>query len=141
MACMREETFGPTLPIMRVDSAQQAIELANDSVYGLSGSVWTSNKAKGMALARQMNAGAVNINNVIMNVFQFPVPMAGWSESGIGARSGGAAGIRKYCKTKSIVADRVAPKKELFWYHTNVIGGNCDKPDFGGLVGTKLLTG
>jgi acyl-CoA reductase-like NAD-dependent aldehyde dehydrogenase len=116
MACMREETFGPTLPVMKVDSARQAIELANDSVYGLSGSVWTSDKSKGMALAGQMNAGAVNINNVIMNVFQFPVPMAGWSESGIGARSGGASGIRKYCKTKSIVADRVAPKKEIFWY-------------------------
>jgi acyl-CoA reductase-like NAD-dependent aldehyde dehydrogenase len=116
MACMREETFGPTLPVMKVDSVEQAIELANDSVYGLSGSVWTADKARGMALARQMNAGAVNINNVIMNVFQFPVPMAGWSESGVGARSGGASGIRKYCKTKSIVADRVAPKRELFWY-------------------------
>ncbi|MGE2814335.1 aldehyde dehydrogenase family protein [Mycobacterium heidelbergense] len=116
MACMREETFGPTLPVMKVRNAQHAVELANDSIYGLSGSVWTSDKAKGMALARQMNAGAVNINNVFMNVFQFPAPMAGWSESGIGARNGGASGIRKYCKTKSIVADRVSPKKELFWY-------------------------
>ena len=66
--------------------------------------------------ARPLNAGSVNVNNVMMNVFQFPVPMAGWSQSGIGARSGGASGIRKYCKTKSIVADRVTPKKELFWY-------------------------
>jgi acyl-CoA reductase-like NAD-dependent aldehyde dehydrogenase len=116
MACMREETFGPTLPVMKVSSAQHAIDLANDSIYGLSGSVWTSDKAKGIRLARQLNAGSVNVNNVMMNVFQFPVPMGGWSQSGIGARSGGASGIRKYCKTKSIVADRVAPKKELFWY-------------------------
>jgi acyl-CoA reductase-like NAD-dependent aldehyde dehydrogenase len=116
MACMRDETFGPTLPVMKVATAQQAIELANDSRYGLSGSVWTGDKAKGMNLARQLNAGSVNVNNVMMNVFQLPVPMSGWSESGVGARSGGASGIRKYCKTKSIVADRLAPKKELFWY-------------------------
>jgi acyl-CoA reductase-like NAD-dependent aldehyde dehydrogenase len=116
MVCMREETFGPTLPVMKVSSAEQAIELANDSPYGLSGSVWTADKTKGMSLARQLNVGSVNVNNVIMNVFQFPVPMSGWSDSGLGARSGGASGIRKYCKTKSIVADRVAPKKELFWY-------------------------
>jgi hypothetical protein len=49
------------------------------------------------------------------NVFQLPVPMSGWAESGIGARGGGASGIRKYCKTKSIVAERLTPKKELFW--------------------------
>ena len=116
MDCMREETFGPTLPVMKVDSAQQAVELANDSVYGLSGSVWTTDKVNGMRLARQINAGSVNVNNVMMNVFQFPVPMSGWKESGIGTRSGGASGIRKYCKTKSIIDDRVAPKKELFWY-------------------------
>lgn len=116
MACMCEETFGPTLPVMKVANAAQAIDLANDSVYGLSGSVWTADKAKAMRLARQMNAGSVNINNVITNVFQFPVPMAGWAESGIGSRSGGASGIRKYCRTKSIVADRIATKKELLWY-------------------------
>ena len=47
------------------------------------------------------------------NVFQFPVPMSGWAESGIGARSGGASGIRKYCKTKSIVAEHLMPKGAL----------------------------
>jgi Aldehyde dehydrogenase family len=63
-----------------------------------------------------MNTGTAHINNVITNVFQFPVPMAGWKESGLGSRSGGPDGIRKYCRTKSIVADRVAMKKELVWY-------------------------
>jgi hypothetical protein len=47
---------------------------------------------------------------------QAPVPFGGWNDSGLGFRSGGAAGIRKYCHTKSIVADRVALKKELNWY-------------------------
>ena len=116
MKCMREETFGPTLPVMKVRDVAEAIEKANDSDLGLSGSVWTRDKNKAMALARKMNTGTVNINNVITNVLQFPVPMEGWNESGVGSRSGGAAGIRKFCRTKSIVAERVAMKKEPLWY-------------------------
>jgi acyl-CoA reductase-like NAD-dependent aldehyde dehydrogenase len=116
MKCMREETFGPTLPVMKVRDVAEAIEKANDSELGLSGSVWTRDKDKGMALARKMNTGTVNINNVITGAMQFPVPMEGWNESGLGSRSGGAAGIRKYCRTKSIVAERVAMKKDPLWY-------------------------
>jgi hypothetical protein len=69
-----------------------------------------------MALARQMNTGAVSINNVLVSVSQFPLPMAGWGESGIGSRSGGAEGIRKYCRSKAIVAERVSMKNEPHWY-------------------------
>ena len=116
MDCMREETFGPTLPVMKVRDAQEAIEKANDSRFGLSGSVWTRDKAKAMALARRLNTGLVHINSVLLGVGQTPVPFGGWNDSGLGFRSGGAAGIRKYCRTKSIVADRVATKKELNWY-------------------------
>jgi acyl-CoA reductase-like NAD-dependent aldehyde dehydrogenase len=116
MKCMREETFGPTLPVMKVRNIAEAIEKANDSGLGLSGSVWTRDKNKAMALARKMNTGTVNINNVIANVLQFPVPMEGWNDSGVGSRSGGAAGIRKFCRTKSIVAERVTMKKEPLWY-------------------------
>ncbi|MET0993607.1 MAG: aldehyde dehydrogenase family protein [Mycobacterium sp.] len=96
--------------------AQEAIEKANDSPYGLSGSVWTRDKAKGMTLAKQMATGSVNINNAMLNVLQYPVPYAGWKESGVGSRSGGANDIRKYCRAKSIVADRAAMTRELFWY-------------------------
>jgi acyl-CoA reductase-like NAD-dependent aldehyde dehydrogenase len=116
MDCMREETFGPTLPVMKVRDVAEAIEKANDSRLGLAGSVWTRDKDKANAVARQMNTGTVNINNVVAGIFQFGVPMAGWKESGLGSRSGGADGIRKYCRQKSIVADRVAMKKELLWY-------------------------
>jgi acyl-CoA reductase-like NAD-dependent aldehyde dehydrogenase len=116
MDCMREETFGPTLPVMKVRDAQEAIDKANDSRFGLSGSVWTRDKAKAMALARRMDTGLVHINSVVLGVTQVPVPFGGWNDSGLGSRSGGAAGIRKYCRTKSIVADRVTMKKELNWY-------------------------
>ena len=57
MTCMREETFGPTLPVMKVRDVAEAIEKANDSRLGLSGSVWTRDKNKAMALARKMNTG------------------------------------------------------------------------------------
>ncbi len=116
MDCMREETFGPTLPVMKVRDVTEAIERANDSNLGLSGSVWTRDKDKAMSVARQMNTGSVNVNNVITSLLQFGLPMVGWKESGIGSRSGGADGIRKYCRQKAIVADRVAMKKELLWY-------------------------
>ncbi|MGV7710980.1 aldehyde dehydrogenase family protein, partial [Mycobacterium kansasii] len=65
MDCMREETFGPVLPVMKVRDAAEAIAKANDSKLGLSGSVWTRDKHKAAALARQLNTGTVNINNVI----------------------------------------------------------------------------
>ncbi|GAB1816150.1 aldehyde dehydrogenase family protein [Mycobacterium sp. MUNTM1] len=116
MDCMREETFGPTLPVMKVRDVAEAVERANDSNLGLSGSVWTRDKDKAMSVARQMNTGSVNVNNVIASLLQFGLPMVGWKESGIGSRSGGADGIRKYCRPKAIVADRVAIKKELLWY-------------------------
>jgi acyl-CoA reductase-like NAD-dependent aldehyde dehydrogenase len=116
MDCMREETFGPTLPVMKVRDAAEAIEKANDSRLGLSGSIFTRDKAKAMALARQMSTGTVTLNNVITGIFQFPIPFGGWKESGVGSRSGGAEGIRKYCRAKSIVAERVTMKKEPMWY-------------------------
>jgi delta 1-pyrroline-5-carboxylate dehydrogenase len=69
-----------------------------------------------MALARQMNTGTVTLNNVLVGIFQFGVPFGGWNDSGVGSRSGGAEGIRKYCRAKSIVAERVTMKKEAMWY-------------------------
>lgn len=116
MQCMREETFGPTLPIMRVDDEAEAVRLANDSKYGLSSSVWTSDPQRAQRVARQIEAGAVNINNVLISTFQLPLPMNGWKSSGIGARSGGAAGILKYCRQQSVVAERVHLKRDPHWY-------------------------
>ncbi|BDB44306.1 aldehyde dehydrogenase family protein [Mycobacterium kiyosense] len=93
MACMREETFGPLLPIMKVSSEDEAITLANDTNYGLGASVWTSSKERGERVGRRIEAGGVNVNNAMMHVFQFPLPMGGWKESGLGHRMGGADGL------------------------------------------------
>ncbi|MDO3650987.1 aldehyde dehydrogenase family protein [Nocardia mangyaensis] len=117
MSCVAEETFGPTLPVMKVADEAEAIRLANDSIYGLSASVWTGDKARGEQVARQLNAGAVNVNDVFSNLFNFAMPMGGWGQSGVGARWGGAAGIRKYCRAQAITRPKLPTMaKELFWY-------------------------
>ena len=116
MRCMREETFGPTLPVMKVHDVEQAIRLANDSSYGLSASVWTRDRARGEQIARRLEAGAVNVNDMFANVFAAPIPQGGWKNSGVGARLGGAHGIRKYCRPQAITATRLTPRSELLWY-------------------------
>ncbi|WP_067814643.1 aldehyde dehydrogenase family protein [Nocardia inohanensis] len=117
MSCMTEETFGPTLPVMRVADEDEAVRLANDSAYGLSATVWTGDRARGERVARRLEVGAVNINDAFANLVNFALPMGGWKESGIGARWGGAAGIRKYCRGQAITIPR-GPElpREPLWY-------------------------
>jgi acyl-CoA reductase-like NAD-dependent aldehyde dehydrogenase len=112
MDAMREETFGPTLPIMKVADAEEGIRLANDSPYGLAASVWTKDAAKGERLARQVEAGAVIVNDAQINYVALELPMGGWKSSGLGTRHG-ADGIRKYTKKQTIVVTRFAPKRDL----------------------------
>lgn len=107
MACVAEESFGPIIPVMKVADEGEAIRQANDSRYGLSASVWTRDNAHGERVARHLDVGAVNINDVIANLFSFALPMGGWKDSGIGARFGGAAAVRKYCRQTAITRPRL----------------------------------
>lgn len=118
MACMAEETFGPTLPIVKVGDVDEAVRRANDSDFGLAASVFTRDHAKGRAIAERIDSGSVNVNNVMTNVFQLPVPFGGRRNSGLGARHGGAEGIRKYCWSKSIIEERFNLPSEIYWYPT-----------------------
>jgi acyl-CoA reductase-like NAD-dependent aldehyde dehydrogenase len=115
MACMTEETFGPTLPIMKVADTDEAIRLANDSPYGLQASVYTKDLAKGEAVARKIEAGAVVVNDSNANYIALEAPMGGWKSSGLGVRHG-PEGIRKYTRRQTIVLTRFAPKKDLYMY-------------------------
>jgi acyl-CoA reductase-like NAD-dependent aldehyde dehydrogenase len=110
MACMTEETFGPTVPIMKVRDADEAVRLANDSPYGLQASVWTKDASKGERLARRIEAGAVTVNDAQVNYVALELPMGGWKESGLGTRHG-ADGIRKYTKKQSVLVTSFAPMK------------------------------
>lgn len=117
MACMTEETFGPTIPVMKVADEDEAIRLANDSAYGLSATVWTRDIERGERVARRLDVGAVNINDVLSNGFANEVPMGGWKNSGVGARSGGAHGILKYCRPQVLTAPRIPTlASEPLWY-------------------------
>ncbi|MDT5292073.1 MAG: hypothetical protein QOF88_6962 [Mycobacterium sp.] len=106
MACMTEETFGPTLPIMKVSTVAEAVRLANDSPYGLSASVFSQDAERANDIAVQLDCGAVNVNDVISNLMCTTAPMGGWKTSGIGARFGGAEGLRKFCRQEAIVSPR-----------------------------------
>jgi acyl-CoA reductase-like NAD-dependent aldehyde dehydrogenase len=111
MKIMTEETFGPTLPIMKVRDADEAVELANDSRYGLNSSVFSKDIAKGEAVARRLEAGNACVNDALMNYLAMEAPFGGANESGLGARHG-APGIRKYCETQTILITRFGPKRE-----------------------------
>ena len=111
MAIMTDETFGPTLPIMRVRDADEALRLANDSPYGLDASVWTGDRRRGERLARRVEAGAVCVNDALANYLALDVSLGGAKESGIGARHG-AKGIQKYCQTQSILVRRFGLRRE-----------------------------
>ena len=110
MAAMTEETFGPTLPIMKVADADEAVRLANDSPFGLAASVWTKDVARGEEIARRIEAGAVCVNDAQLNYLALELPMGGWKTSGMGSRHG-AGGIRKYTRQQTLLVTRLAPEE------------------------------
>jgi acyl-CoA reductase-like NAD-dependent aldehyde dehydrogenase len=115
MKIMREETFGPVIPVMKVRDEEEAIRLANDSPYGLSASVWARDRDRGERVARRLEVGACNVNDVMTNVLISDAPMVGWKSSGVGGRYG-VDGIRKFCRKEAITSSRLAPKSEAIWF-------------------------
>ncbi|MET0503633.1 MAG: succinic semialdehyde dehydrogenase [Candidatus Binatia bacterium] len=115
MAVIRDETFGPVLPVIKVRDAEEALRLANDSRYGLDACIFTRDKEKARQMADQLLAGTVCINDALVNYIIPDTPMGGVKESGFSRRHG-AEGIRKYCYQKSIVIDRFGLKSEFPWF-------------------------
>jgi betaine-aldehyde dehydrogenase len=111
---MRDETFGPVVGVMKVRDTEEALRLANDTRYGLSASVF-GEKGRAEAVARRIECGAVNVNDVIVNFIATDVPMGGWKDSGIGFRHG-EWGIKKFCRPESLIITRFGGKREPTWY-------------------------
>ncbi len=103
MALCRQETFGPVVSLYPVSGAEEAVERANDSAYGLNASVWTGTDAVSQAIARRIDTGSVHINSSLLIYNSFDVPMGGVKQSGVGRRHG-SEGIQRFTRTHSIVS-------------------------------------
>lgn len=115
MAIMREETFGPVLPVRSFKTEDEAVALANDSEYGLAASIFTRDRKRGEALARRIVAGTVMVNDVLACFGISEAPHGGVKASGIG-RTHGRFGLEEMVWPKYVDSDRLPRMKKLWWY-------------------------
>ncbi len=111
----REEVFGPVLPIVPADDAEHALRLANDSDFGLSGSVWTGDRARGRALARRLEVGAAMVNDATTHVGIAEVPHGGEKQSGLG-RTHGEHGLLETCRPRYVGEDWLDWMQKPWWF-------------------------
>jgi acyl-CoA reductase-like NAD-dependent aldehyde dehydrogenase len=115
MDVMREETFGPVLPIMTFKTDEEAVRMANDSVYGLTASVWSGNIARARGLAERIDAGTVMINEVLYTHGIASTPWGGVKQSGLG-RTHGRAGLLELVSPRHIHVNRLSFIPDLWWF-------------------------
>ena len=116
MAVMRDETFGPVLPIMTFRSEDEAISLANDSIFGLTASVWSKDLARAGRLAERLDAGTVMVNEVFYTHGIAQTPWGGVKQSGWG-RTHGAAGLLELVNAHHIHINRFAFIPDVWWFN------------------------
>jgi len=115
MLIMREETFGPVLPLLTFKTEDDAIALANASEYGLTASVWSKDLERAQRVARALVVGGVSINNVMATEANPALPFGGTKGSGYG-RYKGEHGLHAFCNVKSVLTDKDSAKIEANWY-------------------------
>ncbi|MBF4998940.1 aldehyde dehydrogenase family protein [Nocardia sp. BSTN01] len=143
MDLMTEETFGPVTAIMRVGDEDEAIRLANDCKYGLSGSVFTKDAAKARRIAAQLTTGSV-VHNDAAVIYGVPeAPFGGRKDSGVGQVNGPGA-LRGFTHAQPVLIDRWQPKQESIWYpYSEKTIRNLDgliRYGFGNKIMRKLLS-
>lgn len=129
MTIMRDETFGPVLPVMTFKTEDEAVALANDSVFGLTASVWTKNIARGKRIAERIEAGTVMVNEVVYTHGIAQTPWGGVKESGYG-RTHGRMGLLELVHPQHIHVNRLSFLPDLWWFRYTSRAGKL----FGGLA-------
>ncbi|MBC7911215.1 MAG: aldehyde dehydrogenase family protein [Pyrinomonadaceae bacterium] len=115
MDVMREETFGPVLPVMTFKTEEEVLRWANDSVFGLTASVWTRDASRGRRLAEKIEAGTVTVNEVLYTHGIAQTPWGGMKQSGIG-RTHGRLGLLELVAPQHIHVNRVTSFRDLWWF-------------------------
>src|SRR5215203_6188399 len=115
MKLMRDETFGPVLPIMTFKSEEEAIRLANDSIYGLTASVFTRDMSRGQRLAEQIDAGTVMVNEVVYTHAVAQTPWGGVKQSGYG-RTHGRLGLLEMVTAQHIHVNGMPAIPDVWWF-------------------------
>jgi acyl-CoA reductase-like NAD-dependent aldehyde dehydrogenase len=141
MRLMKEETFGPVLPVAPFDDDGEAIRLANDSDFGLAASIWTGNRRRGEAMATTIKAGTVMINDMISCFGIAEAPHGGFKQSGIG-RTHGEMGLQEMVQVKYVDVDLLPRMPKVWWFgygkqYQQQMGGFVDFL-FGGSWGARL---
>ncbi|HKO98765.1 MAG TPA: aldehyde dehydrogenase family protein [Pyrinomonadaceae bacterium] len=131
MMIMRDETFGPVLPIMTFNTADEAIQLANDSPYGLTASVWTRDIAQGRRVADRIEAGTVMVNEVVYTHGIAQTPWGGVKDSGYG-RTHGRMGLLELVTPQHLHVNRMSFLPDLWWFRYGPKAGEL----FRGLAAT-----
>jgi succinate-semialdehyde dehydrogenase/glutarate-semialdehyde dehydrogenase len=136
MAIMRDETFGPMLPIMTFRTEEEAVRLANDSPYGLSAYVFTRDKRKADYIANQLLAGTVMHNDTLYTHAAPETPWGGVKASGLG-RVHGKHGLRDLCEVRHVNLERF--NFPAFWFYPYSLKGyRLGRRVYGTLIGTSL---
>jgi acyl-CoA reductase-like NAD-dependent aldehyde dehydrogenase len=102
MDIMTEETFGPIMPVMPFDNPAQAVALANDSSYGLSAAIFAEDEDSALAVARQINAGGISVNDAGLTTMIFETEKSAFNLSGMGPSRSGASGLTRFLRRKSL---------------------------------------
>ncbi|HWW75254.1 MAG TPA: aldehyde dehydrogenase family protein [Pyrinomonadaceae bacterium] len=115
MAVMREETFGPVLPLMTFRTEDEAVRLANDSPFGLTASVWTRSIKRGRRVASRIEAGTVMVNEVLYTHGIAQTPWGGVKQSGLG-RTHGRLGLLEMVAPHHVHVNRLALLQDVWWF-------------------------
>jgi acyl-CoA reductase-like NAD-dependent aldehyde dehydrogenase len=97
---VREEQFGPALPVLKYETIEEAVSRANDTEYGLGASVWGSDINAAAAIGAQLQAGSIWLNNHMGSGMDIDAPFGGIKQSGIGSEAGGKAWVKAFCDEK-----------------------------------------